>query len=119
MKLLLSVVFAVTTFAMPSISVGSTSLAAVSCGPDAPEEWLRPGGYCDQIGSNNSLVPPDTGDGVIDTCVAWLEGPILGDRIHVALPYIPCGPCYDSGEVNWTDGSVLADRLRVAVIIIC
>ncbi len=25
------------------------------CGPDAPESFRRPGGYCDQIGSNKSL----------------------------------------------------------------
>ncbi len=28
------------------------------CGPDAPEAYKRPGGYCEQIGSNNSLFTP-------------------------------------------------------------
>lgn len=26
------------------------------CGPDAPEAYKREGGYCDQVGSNDSLV---------------------------------------------------------------
>lgn len=29
------------------------------CGPDAPEAYKRAGGYCDQVGSNDSLVETD------------------------------------------------------------
>lgn len=31
------------------------------CGPDAPEAYKRAGGYCDQVGSNDSLVETDGG----------------------------------------------------------
>jgi hypothetical protein len=40
--------------ATPAFAV-DTGLSAL-CGPDAPEGYKRPGGYCDQIGSNNSLL---------------------------------------------------------------
>lgn len=38
----------------PSLAV-DTSISAL-CGPDGPESYKRPGGYCDQIGSNKSLI---------------------------------------------------------------
>ncbi len=115
MKLLVSVLLAVTSFSVPSISLGAINLAAVSCGPDAPAEWLRPGGYCDQIGSNNSLVPPDAGDGDMDVCSAAYEGIFTGDRILVALPYIPCiDTCITYGL---TDKVMFTDRLRVAGLV--
>jgi hypothetical protein len=39
---------------------GDSSITAL-CGPDAPESYKRPGGYCDQVRSNDSLLPK--GDG--------------------------------------------------------
>ncbi|MDB5541299.1 MAG: hypothetical protein JWQ89_3026 [Devosia sp.] len=30
------------------------------CGPDAPEGYKRPGGYCEQIDNKNSLVEDDS-----------------------------------------------------------
>lgn len=36
----------------PSFAV-DTSIAE-KCGPDGPEAYKRPGGYCDQIGANES-----------------------------------------------------------------
>lgn len=32
------------------------------CGPDAPEAYKRDGGYCDQVGSNDSLVETEECD---------------------------------------------------------
>lgn len=32
------------------------------CGPDAPEAYKREGGYCDQVGSNKSLVESEDCD---------------------------------------------------------
>lgn len=45
--------------ATPAFAV-DTSISAL-CGPDGPEAYKRPGGYCEQIGSNNSLVEPKDG----------------------------------------------------------
>lgn len=42
--------------ATPAFAVDTT--ISPLCGPDAPESYNRPGGYCDQIGSNGSLVKP-------------------------------------------------------------
>jgi hypothetical protein len=39
--------------AMPALAV-DTSISRL-CGPDAPEGYKRPGGYCDRIGANSSL----------------------------------------------------------------
>lgn len=39
--------------ATPTLAV-DTSISA-KCGPDGPESYKRPGGYCDQIGANHSL----------------------------------------------------------------
>ena len=33
---------------------GSSAL----CGPNGPEGYKRPGGYCEQLGKNSSLVEP-------------------------------------------------------------
>lgn len=46
--------------ATPSFAVeqGIQSL----CGPDAPEAYKREGGYCDQVGSNRSLVETEDCD---------------------------------------------------------
>jgi hypothetical protein len=42
----------------PSFAVDTTITAL--CGADGPESYKRPGGYCDQVGANNSLV--ESGD---------------------------------------------------------
>ncbi|MBN9314353.1 MAG: hypothetical protein J0I99_01295 [Devosia sp.] len=55
----------------PSLAV-DTSISAL-CGPDGPESYKRPGGYCDQVGSNKSLVEPQNAGcygGVVST-VEW------------------------------------------------
>ncbi len=61
MKKFVAIAFAAASIlAGPAIvvSTSSSALAATECGPDVPEEWLRPGGFCEQAGSNKSLVEP-------------------------------------------------------------
>lgn len=50
---------------------GSSAL----CGPNGPEEYKRPGGYCEQLDKNSSLAGPGT---------APYEGP---SEIQVEVPY--------------------------------
>jgi hypothetical protein len=47
--------------ATPSFAV-DTGIQAL-CGADAPEAYKRDGGYCDQVGSNDSLVESEKCDG--------------------------------------------------------
>jgi hypothetical protein len=42
----------------PALAV-DTSISD-KCGPDAPEGYKRPGGYCEQIGSNGLLTGSDS-----------------------------------------------------------
>jgi hypothetical protein len=41
-------------FGGASVAIADSSTDAL-CGPDAPEGYKRPGGYCDQIDSKGSL----------------------------------------------------------------
>lgn len=57
MKVLAAVVLALSmmgTFATPTFAVDS-SISAL-CRDGAPEAYSRPGGYCDQIADNKSLL---------------------------------------------------------------
>jgi len=45
--------------ATPAFAGSSTNAL---CGPDAPEGYKRPGGYCEQLDSNGSLVEQDDCD---------------------------------------------------------
>ena len=56
------------------------------CGPDAPEAYKREGGYCDQVGSNNSLVESEDCD---DYMV-----PLFFDLKAPAKPLIVAANCY-------------------------
>lgn len=51
---LLGAVIAAAPVATPAFAV-DTNISAL-CGADGPEAYKRPGGYCDQIGENKSLV---------------------------------------------------------------
>lgn len=51
---LTSVALLATVLGIPSAYAVDTSISD-KCGPDAPEAYKRPGGYCDQIGANGSL----------------------------------------------------------------
>jgi len=56
--LLLSTSLAVLPAATPSFAIDARISA--KCGPDAPEAYKRPGGYCEQIGAYGS---ESSGDG--------------------------------------------------------
>ncbi|WP_423068007.1 hypothetical protein [Devosia sp. CN2-171] len=48
-----------TSFALsPAIAVDASISA--KCNPDAPEDYKRPGGYCEQIGANSLLSGGDS-----------------------------------------------------------
>ncbi len=58
MKKFVAIAFAaVSLMASPAVfvSMSSSALAQAACGPDAPEAWKRPGGYCEQL-NGGSLV---------------------------------------------------------------
>lgn len=58
MRLLLTISFFVlassTLFGLSPALAVDASISA-KCGPDAPEGYKRPGGYCEQIGANSLL----------------------------------------------------------------
>ena len=57
------------------------------CGPDAPEGYKRPGGYCDTITQNKSLI--ETGDG----CAPYLPTSfVMGTS---AKPVLVADDCYE------------------------
>lgn len=53
----LALVSATLLASAPAFAV-DTSISKL-CGPDAPEAYKRPGGYCEKIGSNDSQAKPD------------------------------------------------------------
>jgi hypothetical protein len=45
------------------VATSSSALAQQQClGPDVPEGWLRPGGFCDQLSNKGSVIEQDTDD---------------------------------------------------------
>ena len=95
-KLLFAALLATSTFAVPTIFVAGPA-QAYTCGVDAPPEWERDGGYCDQLETNKSLTEPV--DGVDCTSYAYLEllellkTMEIGGEILVA----DVDPCYEPG----------------------
>jgi hypothetical protein len=51
--------------ATPSLAVDTR--ISDKCGPDGPEAYKRPGGYCEQIGANSSV--SDSGNGCGMYCI--------------------------------------------------
>lgn len=78
--------------ATPSFAVESGIQA--HCGPDAPESYKRPGGYCDQVGSNNSLVQPDDKECIYLETRFNLNAPA---RLQLAAVY-----CYEPDYIPYT-----------------
>jgi hypothetical protein len=70
--------------ATPSFAV-DTSISA-KCGPDAPESYKRPGGYCDQIGANGSLMEPK------DDCSYYYVSSV--DLKHIDETVLVAANCY-------------------------
>ena len=69
-------------FGGASVALASSSTDAL-CGPDAPEGYKRPGGYCDQIDSTGSLNDnnKDCDYRMLTTLLATLKP---GERLLVA-----------------------------------
>jgi hypothetical protein len=45
------------------VATSSSAFAQQQClGPDVPEGWLRPGGFCDQLNNKGSVIEQDTDD---------------------------------------------------------
>jgi hypothetical protein len=94
MKRIIALAFAAASIAGgPALIVASASpaLAQTQCGPDVPEAWKRPGGFCDQAGSKGSLSEPGDGcsyeEELLHTTLREME---YGESIEVAMV-----PCYD------------------------
>ena len=66
------------------VASSSGALAQQQCeGPDVPEAWLRPGGFCEQLNNKGSMIEqPDDCDYELELMlVSSLEH---GMRVHVA-----------------------------------
>ena len=55
-KIIALAFLAASALAIPAAPVLANSAIDSYCGPDAPEGYKRPGGYCEQIDDTNSLV---------------------------------------------------------------
>ena len=116
-SLVLTAFAAASILSSPGMVLATTfETASIGCDGEVPEAWRRPGGYCDQASSTDSLIEPPTTEPETILCVvdAWqlirLEH---GMRIDVATPILcnPCGPSYGSID---TLGLPVGDRIHVA-----
>ena len=84
-RALVAAAFALSTVVTPTLLV-ATPAAAATCGDSVPAEWKRPGGYCDQLESKDSLTEPV--EGYKDPCFSFLYELLLdlpvGEKILVA-----------------------------------
>ena len=81
------------TFPLATPSMAIDNVTDRLCGPDGPEAYKRPGGYCEQRGAG-SLVDGDN-EGVCDTWLApaLFNATSFGDEILIADNcYINDGP---------------------------
>lgn len=91
MKILMSALLAAGTLLAPAAlpAIAATHVA-IACPANAPEAWKRPGGYCEQIQSLDTI---GTEKGSGTGCA--LDVADLGDmlpltRLQVAIGYDPC-----------------------------
>ncbi len=118
-KLILSAFVASSLLSGPGLLIGSTSAFAQDCGPDAPEAWFRPGGYCDAIAAGKSLTGP-----VDPGCdEPYPHYPVLklsmadfnkGERVDVA---VACQIDYCTELLGAAVLPTIGDRVRVAALI--
>lgn len=83
-RALVAAAFALSTVVTPTLLV-ATPAAAATCGDSVPAEWKRPGGYCDQLESKDSLTEPVEGR-VFECGYLWelIQSLPVGERILVA-----------------------------------
>ncbi len=58
------------------------------CGPDGPEAYKRPGGYCEQVDNKGSLVEPTEGD------CEWLKKLASTETFEAGEPILVAANCY-------------------------
>jgi hypothetical protein len=70
--------------AAPGVAV--TGASAQACGPDVPEAWTRPGGFCDQRGGSSLSIPitPGCTDYEYIFPLKAIQPRDAGGRVHVA-----------------------------------
>jgi hypothetical protein len=68
------------------VATSSSALAQQQClGPDVPEGWLRPGGFCDQLNNKGSVIEQDTDDcNYLLLEALQVSSLAYGARVHVA-----------------------------------
>jgi hypothetical protein len=67
------------------VATSSSALAQQQClGPDVPEGWLRPGGFCDQLNNKGSVIEQDTEDCDYEIGIMLLSSIAEGERLLVA-----------------------------------
>ena len=69
------------------VATSSSALAQQQClGPDVPEGWLRPGGFCDQLNNKGSTIEQDTDDCTRIQLLDLVRVTSFADgtRVHVA-----------------------------------
>ena len=76
-----------------SVPAFASADMALVCPPDAPEGWKRPGGYCEQRNTLDTI-GTEKGNGV-SACHGYADigemiMPPKGKAILVAIPYNPC-----------------------------
>ena len=118
MKKLVACLFAAAAMGAAPIPALALDVAVV-CGPDVPESWKRPGGYCDKISGGGTLStfvegcevitmirPIEFGEGIL---VAALEG----EELPTQFAAIPCE--YDCGSIESLGVDLVEmDRIQVA-----
>jgi hypothetical protein len=71
-------------FGGASVALADSSTDSL-CGPDAPEGYKRPGGYCDQIDSKGSLFEQNDGCDYYTPSIELLAATLKpGERLLVA-----------------------------------
>lgn len=74
----------------------ANSETSAFCGPEGAEGYKRPGGFCEQIDDNNSLMPGKDGDG----CETVADAGFRFDEVTGRLLVSEIDPCCNYGELT-------------------
>lgn len=114
MKTIVAAAFTVASLIAAPIPAFASNAAAMACGESVPEEWKRPGGYCDQIGGSGSLSTPSTTDSIVCPVVAGLID--TNRMLLAAVPVDACGNPIGGCVVAPEQFLMPADRGRLLLI---
>ncbi len=89
MKKFVALAFAAASLMTAPVAFVATSSGAIAqqqcVGPDVPEGWLRPGGFCDQLNNKGSTIGQDNDDCDYHLLEAMLVSSLAdGERLLVA-----------------------------------